>query len=136
MYRYAERMDAGDFAAVGALFDGAVYRAVGGPELVGSAALEKTLRAMVRLYEGVPSTKHVTTNLVVQIDGDGTRATARSYFTVLQALTDFPLQVIVAGRYEDRFTKRDTTWRFAERVVSMDLLGDLSRHLNHFARSR
>lgn len=136
VYRYAERMDAGDFAGVGALFDDAVYRAAGGPEIVGAAALEKTLRAMVRLYDGVPSTQHVTTNLVIEIDGDGGRATARSYFTVLQALDDFPLQVIVAGRYEDRFAKRDDDWRFVERVVSMDLMGDLSRHLNHFARSR
>lgn len=136
VYRYAERMDGGDFAGVAALFDGAVYRAAGGPELIGAAALESTLKAMVRLYDGVPSTKHVTTNLVIRIDADGAHATARSYFTVLQALADFPLQVIVAGRYEDRFTNRDGAWRFAERVVSMDLRGDLSRHLNHFARSR
>ena len=136
VYRYAERMDAGDFTGVAELFDDAVYRASDGPELKGAAALEKTLRAMVRLYDGVPATKHVTTNVVVEVGADGASAVARSYFTVLQALADFPLQVVVAGRYADRFARDGETWRFVERVVSMDLIGDLSRHLSHFARSR
>ena len=135
VYRYAESMDAGDFAGVGALFAGAAYRAAGGPDLDG-AALTTTLEAMVVLYEGVPSTKHVTTNLVVELDESGTSARSRSYFTVLQRLPDFALQVIVAGRYHDRFVQQDGSWRFAEREVSMDLVGDLSRHLRHFARSR
>jgi hypothetical protein len=91
---------------------------------------------MVRLYDGVPSTQHVTTNGVVTLDAGGKSAAARSYFTVLQALADFPLQVVVAGKYADRFVLDGDGWRFAERVVSMDLVGDLSRHLGHFARSR
>jgi len=136
IYRYAERMDAGDFGGVATLFEKAVYRAAGGPELRGAAELESTLRTMVRLYDGVPRTKHVTTNVVVEADAKGDSASARSYFTVLQALADFPLQVIVAGRYADRFVRDGDDWRFAERVVSMDLFGDLSRHLDHFARSR
>jgi hypothetical protein len=135
VFRYAERMDAGDFAGVGALFAGAVYRAVGGPVLDGDA-LAKTLDAMVILYDGVPSTKHVTTNLVVEVDESGESALSRSYFTVLQRLPDFALQAIVAGRYSDRFVQQEGSWRFAEREVSMDLVGDLSRHLRHFARSR
>ena len=135
IYGYAERMDAGDFGGVGALFGGAVYRVVGGPDLDGDA-LTKTLEAMVILYEGVPSTKHVTTNLIVELDDGGSSANARSYFTVLQRLPDFPLQVVVAGRYRDRFVREGERWRFAEREVSMDLSGDLSRHLRHFARSR
>jgi 3-phenylpropionate/cinnamic acid dioxygenase small subunit len=136
VYLYAERMDEGDFSGVAALFADAEYRAAGGPALRGAAALQTTLESMVRRYDGKPSTKHVTTNLVVEIDAAGTRATARSYFTVLQALPNFPLQVVVAGRYHDRFALRDGRWGFAEREVWMDLVGDLSRHLNHFARSK
>ena len=33
-----------------------------------------------------------------------------SYFTVFQQVDDFPLQPIVAGRYEDRFERVDATW--------------------------
>src|SRR5512139_465250 len=103
IYTYAERMDAGDFPAVAVLFDGATYGPAGGPMLSGCAELEAVFRAMVQLHDGTPRTKHVTTNVLVEIDDDGRGATARSYFTVLQALADFPLQVIVAGRYHDRF---------------------------------
>jgi 3-phenylpropionate/cinnamic acid dioxygenase small subunit len=137
LYSYAERMDAGDFAGVAALFDRATYGPAGGPMLSGCAELEAVLRSMVRLHGATPATKHVTTNVSVDIGHDGRSATARSYFTVLQALEDFPLQVIVAGRYHDRFVLDDGGWRFEERVVWMDLTGDLSRHLvGYLARSR
>ena len=137
VYAYAERMDAGDFSGVAALFDRATYGPAGGPMLSGCAELDAVLRSMVRLHGPTPATKHVTTNVVVEVDGDGRGANARSYFTVLQALADFPLQVIVAGRYHDRFVRDESGWRFAERVVWMDLTGDLSRHLvGYLARSR
>lgn len=137
VYAYAERMDAGDFSGVAALFDRATYGPAGGPMLSGCAELDAVLRSMVQLHGPTPATKHVTTNVVVEVDGDGLGANARSYFTVLQALADFPLQVIVAGRYHDRFVRDDSGWRFAERVVWMDLTGDLSRHLvGYLARSR
>jgi len=138
LYSYAERMDAGDFSGVAALFERATYGPAGGPMLSGCAELEAVLRSVVRLHGKTPATKHVTTNVLVEVGADGRTATARSYFTVLQALDDFPLQVIVAGRYHDRFVLEEAGgWRFAERVVWMDLTGDLDRHLaGYLARSR
>jgi hypothetical protein len=85
-----------------------------------------------RRYEdnGTPHTKHVTTNLMVNVDEEAGTATARSYFTVLQALPDsLALQPIIAGRYHDRFEKVDGAWRFSERRMLVDLVGDLSQHL-------
>jgi len=137
LYTYAERMDAGDFPGVAALFYRATYGPAGGPVLSGCAQLEAVLRAMVQLHDGTPATKHVTTNVIVELGEDARSASARSYFTVLQALADFPLQVIVAGRYHDRFVRDDSGWHFVERLVWMDLTGDLSRHLvGYLARSR
>jgi 3-phenylpropionate/cinnamic acid dioxygenase small subunit len=137
LHTYAERMDAGDFSGVAALFEGATYGPAGGPMLAGCAELESVLRAMVQLYDGIPATRHVTTNVIVELDDDSRGASARSYFTVLQALADFPLQPIVAGRYHDRFVRDENGWRFAERIVWMDLTGDLSRHLvGYLARSK
>ena len=40
-------------------------------------------RSMVQLHDGSPATKHVTTNVIGEVDDDGRAATARSYFTVL-----------------------------------------------------
>jgi hypothetical protein len=76
-----------------------------------------------------PATRHLTTNLIIDVVDDLRTATARSYFTVLQGRPDFPLQPIIAGRYYDRFECIGQRWRFCERLEYIDLVGDLSRHL-------
>lgn len=127
VYAYAERMDAGDLEGVARLFEHATYRSQAGTEYRGSSAVLAVLRKMVVLYDGVPCTKHVTTNVIVEIDGGS--ATARSYYTVFQAADGLPLQAIIAGRYHDRFERADDGWRFVDRFIFVDLAGDLSKHL-------
>jgi SnoaL-like domain len=84
----------------------------------------------MRYEDGTPRTKHVTTNVVVEIDDAGEEATARSYFTVLQAVPGhLALQPIVAGRYRDRFERAEGRWRFTGRHMLVDLVGDVSQHL-------
>lgn len=130
IYGYAERIDAGDLAGVAELFADAVYRSDRGGRYEGAAAVLEVLTRLVKLHaDGTPRTRHVTTNLVVEVDGAAGTAVARSYFTVLQQSPAIPLQTIVAGRYHDRFVRIDGRWRFAERLVYMDLVGDLSDHL-------
>lgn len=128
---YAERVDLGDFAGVAELFEHATYRADNAgvmTEQQGSAAVLATFENLVRRYpDGTPRTKHVTTNVIIEID-DHT-ATARSYFTVFQQTDALGLQPIIAGRYHDRFEKHDGTWRFTDRLILSDLVGDLSHHL-------
>lgn len=132
VFGYAERVDAGDFAGLAELFAHATYKG-GGPDdpgVVGTDAVLAVQERMIRRYpDGTPRTKHVTTNLVVDADEDTGVATARSYFTVLQQVDDFPLQAVIAGRYHDRFERLDGTWRLTERVILCDLIGDLSHHL-------
>ncbi len=130
IFDYADRLDAGDLDAVAALFAGAAYGAEGGERHEGAVAVSAVLRRLVRLHDdGTPRTKHVTTNLVIDIDAGAGTATARSYFTVLQATARLPLQPIAAGRYRDRFTRDGERWRFVERMIALDLAGDLSDHL-------
>ena len=90
------------------------------------------MRASVILYDGVPGTKHVTTNVIVDHDeaNDPTHATARSYFTVFQAVVGHPMSPVVGGRYHDTFECHEGVWRFTERSVLLDLFGELSRHLH------
>jgi hypothetical protein len=129
VYTYAERLDAGDLAGVAQLFADGTFRSERGGHYQGSAAVLEVLTSRVRLYDGTPRTKHVTTNLIIEVDEPAGTATARSYFTVLQAADGLPLQPIIAGRYHDRFARTGTTWRFADRCVIIDLVGDLSKHL-------
>ena len=133
---YAERVDDGDFAGVGILLGDATFTG-GAGSVSGRVAIEKMLRDNLIVYDdGTPRTKHVTTNIVIEIDEEAGSAVSRSYFTVLQALPDFSLQPIVSGRYQDRFKRSDGQWRFVERRVRTDLVGDVSRHLRGAATDR
>jgi SnoaL-like domain len=126
---YAELVDGGDFAAVGLLLADAAFTG-GAGSVSGCDAIEKMLRDNVIVYDdGTPRTKHATTNLAIDVDEEAGTAVARSYFTVLQALPDMALQPIVSGRYNDRFERHEGHWRFVERRVHTDLVGDVSRHL-------
>lgn len=126
---YAELVDDGNFTRLGALLAEATFTG-GGEQVSGQAAIERMFRDMVIVYEdGTPRTKHVTTNIAIEVDEPAGTAVSRSYFTVLQALPGLPLQTIAAGRYRDRFERSAGHWRFAEREVRVDLTGEVSRHL-------
>ncbi len=127
--KYAELVDDGDFAGVGALLADAEFIG-GGGSVRGREGIEEMLRGTVIRYEdGTPRTHHVTTNIAIEFDEAADTATARSYFTVFQALPDLPLQAVAAGRYNDRFERLDGRWRFVERRVRVHLTGDLTHHL-------
>lgn len=127
MNEYCYRIDAGDLDGFAAMFEKSNFEIIGDPSgpMVGSAPVRAMLEN-VTLYDGKPQSKHVLSN--VQIDVDGDSATAQSYVTVMQALPDFPLQAIFIGHYFDNFQKGDDGWYFTSRRISPDLIGDLSRH--------
>jgi uncharacterized protein (TIGR02246 family) len=128
IHDYAERIDTGDLDGLAALFTDATWSSPGrGKPLRGAEQVRRGYDGVI-LYDGTPSTKHVISNVTIELTNDAA-ATARSYFTVLQARPDFPLQPIIAGRYHDRFERVDGRWRFADRQIIPDLIGDLSHHL-------
>jgi ketosteroid isomerase-like protein len=132
VYAYAERIDAGDFDGVAALLADADVSGEGGAPVRGADAVRAMYERTTRRYEddGTPKTKHVTTNLVVEVDSVAGRATCRSYFTVLQAVPgELALQPIIAGRYHDEFERHADAWRFSKRHMIADLVGDLGHHL-------
>jgi 3-phenylpropionate/cinnamic acid dioxygenase small subunit len=132
IYTYAERMDAADFDAIGALFAHAIMTAEGVPEVRrGAEEIKRQYVESARVYPdtGTPKTKHVTTNVLIEVDEAAGTATARSYFTVFQQTETLPLQPIIAGRYHDGFERVDGKWRFTKRHMICDLFGDLSQHL-------
>lgn len=139
IYAYAERIDAGDLEGVAALFTHGRIQASPGASPVqtfeGRDAVLALYRSSTRLYEdGTPRTKHVTTNAFIEVEPGGTRASARSGFTVFQQVGDTPLQPIICGRYADTFHVVDGRWCFDTRRMQVDLVGDLSRHLLYALR--
>ncbi len=137
VFAYAERLDEGDFDGVGELFREASYGSEGAPAAEGAEAVAAMLRDYVKLHDdGTPGTKHVTSNLVVEIDESADTATARSYFTVFQADESGAPRPIVLGRYRDAFARDASGWRFTERRIRIDQTGDLGRHLHRAPPSR
>jgi 3-phenylpropionate/cinnamic acid dioxygenase small subunit len=129
VYRYAELLDEGDLDGVAELFEHATWGSGTRTERMQGTEQVRRMYDGVILYEdGTPHTKHVITNLVIEHDDGATQASARSYFTVLQA-DEGVLQPIIAGRYHDRFEHAAGDWRFAERIIHPDLQGDLSHHM-------
>lgn len=129
LYRYADLIDAGDFVGIGQLFARGQIVTAGGA-VRGAAEVQAMYERFTRRYpDGTPHTQHLMGNPVVEIDADRRNASARLRFTVFQAVEDFPLQPIIAGRYEDRFARDDGSWYFVERRMQPELMGDLSRHL-------
>ncbi|WP_044873010.1 nuclear transport factor 2 family protein [Pseudomonas sp. LFM046] len=137
LYRYAELLDGGNLQGVAELFRHAQIKLQPGDERVGADELLCIFREQVKLYPcGTPRTKHLVTNPIIEVDEASHRATARSYYTVLQGTDNLPLQPIATGRYHDAFERIDGVWRFSFRDYSMlDMVGNLSGHLNGAAAS-
>jgi 3-phenylpropionate/cinnamic acid dioxygenase small subunit len=131
LYRYAEAMDGGDFEAAAALFDEADLVVADGVPPVDAAVMLGIWRDNVIVHDdGTPRTRHVVTNPIIEVVGDGRTATCRSVYTVFQQVGDRPLAAIVSGRYHDEFALVDGAWRFTRRDYSLvDLVGDVSAHL-------
>jgi len=75
--RYAELVDAGDFAAVGKLLANAPFTA-GAGSVSGPDAIEKMLQENVVVYDdGTPRTKHVTPTSGIELDDEAGTADSR-----------------------------------------------------------
>lgn len=126
---YASLLDAGQLDDVAALFEHATWRSTAtGTTLQGTDQVREVY-SRVRLYDGSPRTKHLITNLSVEVEDGADTAAAECYFTVLQGVVPGePIHVILSGRYVDRFERVNERWRFADRLFIADLIGDQSRH--------
>ncbi len=134
--RYAEAIDAGDFAAVGALLgdaelqDAAGHRIAAGAEEIEALYTATTLRH----DDGTPMTAHVITNSIVDAIG-ADELEVRSRFVVLQATESLVLQPVAVGRYVDRIGRDGSGWRFLARRMIPERWGDVSQHLSFDPRS-
>ncbi|MDY0072339.1 MAG: nuclear transport factor 2 family protein [Thauera sp.] len=130
LYRYGEAIDQGRLEDAAAMFRHARIHTGRSQPLNADELLALWQRILVIYPCGTLRTRHLITNPIIELDADGTRASCRSCYTVLQATEQLPLQVIVSGRYHDQFALIDGEWCFTERDYrQMDLVGELSAHL-------
>ena len=134
IYTYAERIDAGDLDGVAELFAHGRIRGMedGPPETVftGTVGVRAMYEMATRLYDdGTPKTKHLTTNVRIDVDDAAGTASSTANYLVTQATPELPLQVIVTGHYRDTFHLVDGSWWFDTRTMYVDQIGDTSHHL-------
>ena len=135
IYRYAELIDAGDFAGLGQLLAQASFGGPRTPSVSGADRIAGLFAMTTRRFDdGTPKTRHLVLNPIIEIDGD--TATARSTFCVVQSTAAVALQPIVVGRYYDTFSRggdrfaRDADgWHFTTRIADVEMVGDVSDHL-------
>jgi SnoaL-like domain len=127
--RYGELIDTGQLEAVVDLFDGATWRSAATGEILRSREEVRAVYGRIILYDGTPRTRHLMSNLSIELDDDLDQASGQCCFTVLQGIEPGePIQTILAGRYHDRYRRTEAGWRFSDRLFVVDLMGDQSRH--------
>ena len=132
IYTYAERIDAGDFAGVAEVFAHATLTFEGfGDAVTGREAIEALYARTTRRYEdGTPRTKHVMTNVMVDVADDGESARAARTSRCCRpfraswrcsrsspAATGTPTRGSTAGG------------EVATMHITIDLVGDLGHHM-------
>ncbi|MBJ17937.1 MAG: hypothetical protein CL933_00800 [Deltaproteobacteria bacterium] len=141
IYAYTYALDGGDLDALGELFEHATMRVEGtdaayeGAEAVRQTNIDFNLfydnEGNAGLYrpDTTPRTRHVTTNVIIDVAEDGSSATARSSVVVFQFAPSAPLRPILAAGYRDRFEPIEGRWRFVERIHLLTHIEDVRLHL-------
>lgn len=128
--QYSYTVDGGDMKGFMALFEHGEWSVEGAEPNRGAQEIWDNILSKIILYEdGTPRTRHVNTNVELDIDEAAGTARGQRYVTVLQGTDDFPLQTIFSGHYHDTFVRDNGRWRFASTVVHGPMQGDMSRHL-------
>ena len=120
VHSYARLLDAGDVNGVIALFEHSTWRSSpDGSVLRGSAEIRPVYEGLLA-REGVLHTKHLITNLSVDVDPGAEAASSHCYWTVLRGAPGEPIGITLSGQYTDRFEKFDGRWRFVDRLITID----------------
>ena len=123
MNLYCTAIDSGDLKTFGKLFATASWVAEG------RAPGPNSMNNMILYEDGTPRTKHVITNLTLDIDEAAGTASGHCYVTVYQQTSDFPLQAIFVGEYYDTFSRSAQDWAFTRREIRNSLIGNMRAHL-------
>ncbi len=130
MNQYGFTVDSGDLDGFVELYKHAELYVEGTPPKRGVKEIYDNVVANVILYEdGTPKTRHIISNVDIEIDAAAETAKGQRYVTVIQQTETLPLQTIFSGHYHDEFVKDNGAWRFSRTIITGPLAGDTSQHL-------
>jgi hypothetical protein len=131
VHSYALLLDGGDMDAVAALFEHATWRSEPNGHVLRGVAQIRPVYEQLQSSAGNSRTKHLLTNLTVDVEAGANTASAHCYWTVLRDVEDGrAIEVTLSGQYADKFEKIDGAWCFADRLITVDLTGDASAHVS------
>jgi hypothetical protein len=121
---YCFCLDECRFEEMGALF---TETAEWGPSRIpqkarGPREIAELARSIVPVPGEGPVRRHLTTNIVIRLEGD--RARVKSNFLMVRESEAGPL-LVLAGTYEDVVSRTPAGWRFQSREIRNDVAGDL-----------
>lgn len=129
LFAYCTGIDTGHLYDTAQLFEQGTWYLTPDTPLSGTEDVARFLHDNVILYDGVPGTRHVVTNIRIDLADDHSTARAQSYVIVFQAVPGSAPEIIFQGAYDDAFAHSGSSWHFTERRILTDGTGDMSRHL-------
>jgi len=128
VHSYVRLLDGGDVNGVVALFEFSTWRSLpNGSVLRGSEEVRPVYENLLA-REGGLQTKHLITNLSIDVEPGATTASSHCYWTVLRSAPGEPIGITLSGQYTDRFEKFDGHWRFVDRLITTDRTSDPPDH--------
>lgn len=118
IYRYCRGVDRADEAALRRSYWPDAHDSHGAY----SGPAEGFIQAALGIFKTNPRNVHQVSNILIEFK-DARTAIVESYFNALQRGPDGQgsvRQFLLAGRYCDRFEKREGEWRVADRTVAYD----------------
>ncbi len=126
VHSYARLLDNGDVDAVAALFEHSTWRSLpNGSTLRGSAEVRPVYEHLLAQDRPL-RTKHLLTNLSIALEPGAVAASSHCYWTVLQGAPGEGIEITLSGQYTDTFEKVDRAWRFTDRLITVDLTGEMT----------
>jgi 3-phenylpropionate/cinnamic acid dioxygenase small subunit len=117
--------------AVTELFRHATWRSEPNGQVLRGVEQIRPVYDQLKTDDGSPRTKHLLTNVTVDVDPGRRTASSHCSWTVLQNVeSGRAITIILSGQYVDTFEKAEGTWRFTDRLIVVDLTGDASAHID------
>lgn len=115
MISYAYVNDDANINGLGELFKDATFQ-LDDHVLTGREELETIAKNMIaRREDGRSATTHEITNIMIEIDNEGTKATGKAYWTLYKTISGSTREAVLSGRYFDKLVYEENGWSFLER---------------------
>lgn len=117
VHRYCRAVDRGDVATLRSLYHPDAEDDHGG---FSTGAVDTFIEGIAAARPFLRSMQHHVTTMNFAIDGDRAEGEVYSIATHTFAARDRDVDVVVGGRYLDKYEKRGGLWKFAERSIVTD----------------